>query len=168
MLSSISKNLLLKVLSLSDTAYEAVGPQRDLDALSLWCQRNCLFLNIEKCKTISFHQKCNKFRLHDWRCFLTSHCNSWFGHSWNRIQVKFSEKNMSRISRRSNTESIYCAHVRSPWVRIGSLASILNQYGKNLLCSRHYWDQFEGMIITDYPFPHIRKDVLHFKSAMAY
>ena len=29
---------------------------RDLDTLSSWCQRNCLALNINKCKTMSFYR----------------------------------------------------------------------------------------------------------------
>ena len=36
---------------------DALNLQRDLDMLSLWCQQNCLSLNINKCKTMTFHRK---------------------------------------------------------------------------------------------------------------
>ena len=35
---------------------DATNLQRDLDTLSSWCQRNCLALNISKCKTMSFYR----------------------------------------------------------------------------------------------------------------
>lgn len=47
----------LKLYCSVRTVRDAVGLQRDLDSLSSWCQRNGLFLNIKKCKVVSFHRK---------------------------------------------------------------------------------------------------------------
>lgn len=49
----------LKIFCKVDSIHNAIGIQRDLDSLSSWCQRNRLFLNISKCKVISFHRKLN-------------------------------------------------------------------------------------------------------------
>ena len=47
----------LKMFYSVKSRLDAMNLQRDLDMLSLWCQQNCLSLNINKCKTISFHRK---------------------------------------------------------------------------------------------------------------
>ena len=36
--------------------FDVTNFHRDLDTLSLWCQRNCLTLNINKCKTMPFYR----------------------------------------------------------------------------------------------------------------
>ena len=46
----------LKLFSPVKSILDAINLQRDLDMLSSWCQRNCLSLNINKCKTMSFYR----------------------------------------------------------------------------------------------------------------
>ena len=46
----------LKIFCRVKSILDATNLQRDLDTLSSWCQRNCLALNINKCKTMSFYR----------------------------------------------------------------------------------------------------------------
>ena len=58
---NFSKRLLfaddLKLYKSIKNVRDASDLQRDLDALSSWCQRNRLYLSIEKCKCMSFYRK---------------------------------------------------------------------------------------------------------------
>ena len=47
----------LKIYCPVKSVLDATNLQRDLDKLSSWCQQNCLFLNIDKCKVMSVHRK---------------------------------------------------------------------------------------------------------------
>ena len=47
----------LKIFRKVQSYHDALCLQRDLDMISSWCQRNRLFLNINKCKVMSFHRK---------------------------------------------------------------------------------------------------------------
>ena len=46
----------LKIFCRVKSILDAMNLQRDLDTLSLWYQRNCLTLNINKCKTMSSYR----------------------------------------------------------------------------------------------------------------
>lgn len=47
----------LKIFRKVDSINDALSLQDDLNKLSLWCKRNSLDLNIQKCKCMSFHRK---------------------------------------------------------------------------------------------------------------
>jgi ribonucleases P/MRP protein subunit RPP40 len=46
----------LKIFKAVRSVLDCSALQRDLDAISEWCQRNCLSLSIGKCKIMSFHR----------------------------------------------------------------------------------------------------------------
>lgn len=47
----------LKLFRIVDTGLDTSGLQNDIDALLAWCSANRMTLNINKCKTISFHRR---------------------------------------------------------------------------------------------------------------
>lgn len=47
----------LKIFSPIRSITDALNLQHDLDLLSSWCQRNFLYLNVDKCKCMTFHRK---------------------------------------------------------------------------------------------------------------
>jgi Reverse transcriptase (RNA-dependent DNA polymerase) len=47
----------LKLFSPVKSIYDASCVQRDLDEVFKWCQLNKLFLNIDKCKCVTYHRK---------------------------------------------------------------------------------------------------------------
>lgn len=47
----------LKIFCRVDSFSDAIKLQHDVDNLSDWCQLNCLYLNIGKCKALSFYKK---------------------------------------------------------------------------------------------------------------
>lgn len=49
----------LKIFCPIDSNSDALRLQKDLDKLALWCEVNSLYLNVKKCKCMSFHRKRN-------------------------------------------------------------------------------------------------------------
>lgn len=46
----------LKIYKRIRTVLDCTALQRDLEAVAMWCERNCLYLNIGKCKHMSFYR----------------------------------------------------------------------------------------------------------------
>lgn len=45
--------------------HDAINLQKDIDAISHWCEKNLLFLNVKKCKIMSFTRS-SSYVIHDY------------------------------------------------------------------------------------------------------
>lgn len=120
--------LFLSVKSILD----AISLQSDIDLLSNWCQYNCLYLNINKCKAMSYHRNSSKINfeymidgciletVNEIRdlgvyfvsnlCF-TRHIELKIAKA--RAMLGFLKRSCYEFRNISALKSVYCAHVRS-------------------------------------------------------
>lgn len=55
----------LKIFSSIHNVHDAINLQKDIDAISHWCEKNLLFLNAKKCKIMSFTRS-SSYVIHDY------------------------------------------------------------------------------------------------------
>lgn len=124
----------LKIFCGISNVRDAIGLQRDLDSLFSWCQENRLYLNLTKCKVMSYHRKVNAI------CFEYKLNNS----ALERVQQ------MSDLGVLFDQKFCFSSHIESmvsrAYSRLGFMKRICNDFNDVYCLSSVYYSLVRSVL----------------------